>query len=215
MFPPLTRAMKKEITKQWQELFPSMGVYKPMWLGNICGPLFVGLLLHVKSDNDRYTPTLHIHYLCKNVDFVSLGLEITDNFNYVSTRSPEDKYLKIAKSLTEKAIVPLEGDIDLLKLLADLRNCFTWYRLEYILLEHIVYLSVWTGKQEIVDSAWKLVEEMLIEKPEMFNSQERRDMWYNNLPRSADEAPRLRETVEQQIISLKLDKLPRREMICK
>ena len=47
--PKLTRTMKKEITKQWQAEFPSMGIYKNMWLMNIVGPIIVGLLLEVKS----------------------------------------------------------------------------------------------------------------------------------------------------------------------
>jgi hypothetical protein len=34
----LTSAMKQKFTKDWHELFPQFGVYKPMWLARRVGP---------------------------------------------------------------------------------------------------------------------------------------------------------------------------------
>ena len=84
--PKLTRTMKKEITKQWQAEFPSMGIYKNMWLMNIVGPIIVGLLLEVKSINSEYYPTLHLDILTRERnedDDIALTASTEVDFEYV------------------------------------------------------------------------------------------------------------------------------------
>lgn len=59
----LTPSLKRKITQKWSDYFPEFGIYKPMWLMNVCGPLAVGIALLVKSDKTVYEPIMHIHNL--------------------------------------------------------------------------------------------------------------------------------------------------------
>ena len=124
--PKLTRTMKKEITKQWQAEFPSMGIYKNMWLMNIVGPIIVGLLLEVKSINSEYYPTLHLDILTRERnedDDIALTASTEVDFEYVSTISKPDKYLVLADKLKKKAVIPLEGDVKIEEVI----NCLKKY----------------------------------------------------------------------------------------
>ncbi len=212
----ITATMKKKITNDWKELFPSMDIYKPMWLMNILGPFAVGVLLHIKSDRDRYTPTLHVHNLALECPFISLGIQITDTYNYVSTISPEGKYKDIAATLKTKAVIPLEGDvyIDLLidKLIKHCETLPDGCNLEVI--EYLLYLARWSGEEAIISKVEKYIKRKVHLFPEdLLERTGGVDVWLNDLKESTQDTEKLRETVNQQIIELKLDKLPVRKII--
>lgn len=212
----ITATMKKKITNDWKALYPSMDIYKPMWLMNILGPLAVGILLHIKSGKDRYTPTLHVHNLAKEFPVVSLGIEITDNNEYISTMSPEGKYKEMSMSLNARAIIPLEEDVDINLILDSLKTyCDSLPdgpKLE--IFEYMLYIAGWSGNGAIINMAEKYIKS----KISLFDSNflERSggvDIWFKNLKESTHDTKKLRETVKQQIIELKLDKLPVRNII--
>ena len=94
----ITLSMKKKITNDWKELYPEMGIYKPMWLMNILGPLVVGLLLHIKSNKDRYIPTLHMHNLAEEFPVCLLYTSC----RYFLVYSYNMKAIEIQKHLTIK-----------------------------------------------------------------------------------------------------------------
>lgn len=70
----LTSSVKTKITNDWAELFPALGVYKPMWLLRRVGPLVTGVCLDRDSGNDAYRPTFHVHSLAQPASSVSLTL---------------------------------------------------------------------------------------------------------------------------------------------
>jgi len=71
----LTLSLKNKITKQWGEAFPSLGVYKNMWLLRRVGPFVQGICLDKDSSNTNYLPIFHIHNLVnQDDDFISLTL---------------------------------------------------------------------------------------------------------------------------------------------
>ena len=213
-----TRAMKKEFTRQWAELFPSMGIYKNMWLMNILGPIAVGLLLEVKSGNDMYYPTLHLQSLALKTDDIYLNAEITDGFEDISSYSPPDKYIKVAKRLEEQTIVPLEGDVTL----KDLIKSFKAYSMRKYYeadipetLEIMMYLAGWAGDEAIIKEVHAFVKTRAkyLLKTNNFASQQKCDEWYEDLVTQTKNREVLQARVEEQIVALKLDHLPRRKIL--
>ncbi|MGL4108489.1 hypothetical protein [Clostridium sp. LP20] len=212
----ITTTMRKKITTDWKELYPSMEIYKPMWLMNILGPLAVGVLLHIKSDKDRYIPTLHVHNLAERFPIVSLGIEITDNNKYISTISPEGKYKDIAMSLNKKALIPLEGDIDIKLIIDNLTKYCDRLpdgpKLEVF--KYMLYIAGWNGEESIISKVEKYVErEISLFKVDILERSGGVDVWFKSLKESTQDTKKLREIVNQQIIELKLDKLPVRNII--
>lgn len=214
----ITRSMKKEITTQWNQLFPSMGVYKNMWLMNLTGPLAVGILLHIKSDKTRYEPTFHIHNLAEKIGFVTLSAEITDGFNDVSTISPPDKYMMIAERLKRKVPIPLEGDIKLTQIIEQLKAyCKDSIGMgeTYDISSILMYLAGWSGNQEVrrdvVDFVCKQ-KRILLDRG-TFDNKAEADKWLEELERKTESSQRLEKNVQNQIIELGMEQLPRRKIL--
>lgn len=71
----LTPSLKKKITRDWEQAFPDLVVYKNMWLLRRLGPFVQGICLDTDSSNANYLPTFHIHNLAsQDDDFISLTL---------------------------------------------------------------------------------------------------------------------------------------------
>lgn len=211
----ITPTLKKKVTNEWNELFPSMGIYKPMWLMNILGPLAIGVLLHIKSDNDRYIPTLHLHNLSEQSPNVSLGVEITDKNKYISTISSGDKYKEIAQSLVSKALIPLAGDVELNLILDNLkRYCNSLPngpKLE--IFKFMGYIAGWCGVDSVVDEVLTYIKsEISLFEEGMLERTGGVDKWFNNLKESIKDNKKLKETAGKQILELELDKLPVRNI---
>lgn len=212
----ITPAMKKKITNDWKELYPSMEIYKPMWLMNILGPLAVGVLLHIKSDKDRYIPTLHVHNLAEGDKSISLEIEITDNNKYISTISVEEKYISIAESLKGKEVIPTEGDVELKYIISKLKEkVIESYEFDKPqILTIMAFLSGWCGKEDILKEVFEFIEIQLntLESIQIEKAGGK-EKWLSDLKEKVKNSEKLRETVNQQIIELKLDKLPVRNII--
>ena len=187
-----------------------------MWLMNILGPLAVGVLLHIKSDNDRYIPTLHIHNLSEESPVISLGVEITDDNKYISTISPEGKYKDISMSLASKAIIPLEGDVDINLIIDNLTKYCDRLpdgpKLEVF--KYMLYIARWSGEEAIISEVERYIKSKIcLFQVDILERSGGVDNWFNKLKESTQDTTQLRETVNQQIIELKLDKLPVRNII--
>lgn len=200
MKPKYTSQSKNKITMEWNDLFPEMGRYKSMWLMNIVGPIAVGIILQVKGDKTIYEPSLHLHDLGSNTDFVSLTGEISADFDYVSTISAPDKYIKLANKLKAKAIIPLSGDLTFEEIKICLceyyRKCISEEKYDFL----VMYLrvAIWAGNEDEIEKAYNLLKTKFK---------------YKNIDKLLEPAETLKERVEKNIMNLKLNKLPRREII--
>ena len=210
-----TRKMKTEITKQWQEQFPSMGIYENMWLINLLGPIVVGLLLEVKSGNDMYYPALHLDILGKEDDEdVSLFIKITDGFQSISNISPPDKYIKLANMLKAKAIFPLEGDVKLQTIIDSLKKYTKnkgYDRDLHGALIILGYLSKWTGDEAVMKDSCNFINSW--KEQLSLNEKDYIDEWYSILFNKSMSSRDLQLEVDRQIVELKLDHLPRRKIL--
>src|SRR5436190_8831039 len=113
-----TSAQILQITKDWKDEFPSLGVYKPLHLLRRNGPLLSGICLDRTSSGDIYKPIFHYHCLLRSCPAISLSLAVqlkaangTDAS--VSFRSHESSFAKSAEKMRALALLPLDGDITL------------------------------------------------------------------------------------------------------
>ena len=160
----LTTAAKKQITQDWAELFPGMGVYKPLHLLRRVGPLLIGIALETDSSNISYRPTFHVHSL--TADFSEVSLTMSQALATVRTNAPETidvvrhdaKFREAAERLSNQAALPLSGDLLLSTVVAAyqayIRRPTTHYQPE--LYEDIALISAWLGEAE---QASRVIEE--------------------------------------------------------
>lgn len=145
-------AQAKNITKEWQSEFPSMGIYKPLHLLRRCGPIVVGLCLNRTSSGDIYKPTFHSHCLLRPFSTISLSLALqlkaangTDAA--ISVKFHESKLAESAAKMRALSLLPYEGDLTLTQF--D-NACTEWLRQQQTpywpsVLEDRVLLHAWAG----------------------------------------------------------------------
>lgn len=148
----LSAAQASRITKDWQDEFPGLGVYKPLHLMRRCGPVLVGLCLDRTSSGDAYKPTFHTHCLLRQFPIISLSLAVqlktangTDTA--VSVRSHESGLSNYAAKMRALALIPLEGE---LKLSQFDDACLQWLHQQQspywpMVLEDRILLHAWCG----------------------------------------------------------------------
>lgn len=67
-----TKAGKLELSELWLGCRSGMGLYEPLRLLKVVGPLVVGIYLEPTRDGGAYTPTAHLHFL--GAEFPTIGL---------------------------------------------------------------------------------------------------------------------------------------------
>lgn len=70
----LTNKEQCRITKDWSCEFPTLSIYKPLWLLRRVGPLLIGICLERSSTGDRYNPVYHYHNLLIPRENITLSL---------------------------------------------------------------------------------------------------------------------------------------------
>lgn len=115
----LTRAIERQITRDWHGEIPSLGIYRPRWLMRRAGPLLVGVCLDRDSGGDVYKPVFHVHFL--GCESPIIGLTLATNLRTARTGAPEsiqvrfhaERYRDAAARMVQQAPLPLSGDLRL------------------------------------------------------------------------------------------------------
>jgi hypothetical protein len=149
----ITAAQAKSITQDWQNHFPSLGVYKPLHLLRRCGPLLVGLCLNRSSSGDIYKPTFHCHCLLRQFPTVTLSLAVqltapNGSDAAISTKFHAAKLPYAAAKMRDLALLPLDANFGLSAFDA---ACTQWLRQQPTpywptVMEERVLLNAWVGK---------------------------------------------------------------------
>jgi len=215
----LTKSMKNDITNKWAKEFSQMGVYKNMWLANIIGPFVVGIVLEVKSGNDRYYPTVHLENLASDIDD-ELGLiaPIRIDFEEISSISPKDKYLLIANKLRKKAVIPLEGNVKKEVIINRIKEYCkkNYYEVDlFNMLEALMYLVGWIGEEKLKEEISNFVKQraLYMLENDFFEDEQECLEWYDSLLSKTSDRNLLINKVEENISKLKLKHLPKRKII--
>lgn len=214
----ISRAQQRAITNDWQAEFPTLAVYRPMWLARRCGPVLIGLCLD-RGGGDNYYPTWHYHCLLRPWPDISLSLATRlgqphGSAEYVSLRVHAQRFVEIATRTRSSASFPLDGDLSLSQFKA---VCDAWLQRQRVdlsppVLADIVLLSAWCG------SDWqahlRLVERLTSQWPQRVNDFVGGTVnWLANLTAAASNRTELDRTMENEITTHKLQNLPASEFI--
>ncbi len=150
----LTAAAKRQITADWAARFPSLGIYKPLWLLRRVGPLLEGIVLDRDRSNATYLPTFHVHNLIRSFSDVSLTLmhRLATERNQVDDRIPVAAHARrcqeAADRLSRQITLPLAGDLSVDQVLAayERQSTLPIARYDVSLYEDPVEICGWAGQ---------------------------------------------------------------------
>jgi len=209
----ISKQQQRAIADDWQAEFPTFGIYRPMSLARRCGPVLIGLCLD-RGSGDNYYPTWHYHCLLRPFPIISLSLatrlgEPSGSAVYVNLRVHAHRFVEIAIETRSSALFPLDGDLSLTQFET---ACEAWLRRQPAamsppVLADIVLLSAWC------ESDWQArlrrVESLASQWPQRVD-----DFiggtanWLANLTAAASNRHELLRTMETEIATHKLLKLP-------
>ncbi len=207
---------KKQITKDWQVLFPDLGIYKPMHLLNRLGPILVGIALEVGSGNSYYKPSFHVHNLCRQFPVVSLTLIADLGKGYVEPSWHEKKHKDLATIMMEKARIPFSGDVSIENVMKAYEDYFkNPYVGQWVEYEDYALICGWSGNSSKIDHALNIVKSSLKLWPEerYFKHLGGFDNWFASLEKRVMDKNMICNIVESQIKELKVESLPVRSLV--
>ena len=212
----ITAKDKITITTDWNELFPALGKYKPMHLMNRLGPLLVGILLEVKSGNDSYTPTFHIHNLVRPFPVISLNLKRTLDERYVHLEWHNKQYRELAMKMKETALIPFDGDVSLDVIIKGFMAYIDMGIYPFLpsTYEDMILVSAWCGDYSQVNKGLVLAESQMRLWPEHVLSRiGGLDTWLESVECKTKNRENLIVTSNRQSIELNVQDLPVRNII--
>lgn len=212
----ISPAQQRAITNDWQAEFPTLAVYRPMWLARRCGPVLVGLCLD-RGSGDNYYPTWHYHCLLQPSPTICLSLATRlgqphGSDEYVNLRVHAHRFVEIATKTRHSALFPLDGDLSL-RQFED--ACNLWLQRQRVdlsppVLAHLVMLSAWCGADW--QARLRLVDRLASQWPQRVNDFIGGiDNWLANLTAAASKRIELHRTMENEITTHKLQNLPASE----
>lgn len=116
----LSGATARAVTGDWAEMFPELGVWRPLRLLRRVGPLAQGVTLDRSSESDAYTPTCHVHVLADPSPEIAFGL--LARLGRVELSRHEREYQDAARELRELSPLPWDDGLTLPLVLDRLRE---------------------------------------------------------------------------------------------
>ena len=205
---------KKQITNDWEQLFPELKKTKLLEMDNRLGPLITGIYLKVVR-NMYYTPVAYVHNLCSEESGIITSLECTSET--IALEKHEERYIFSAERLKNKLLIPLKGDVPIDKIIEGYklflsnpkRKSFEEYR-------DIALVCGWYGEKkklnDILGYIWNNVQK---DKNHPFFSDEAGGVegWFEKICEESSDYKRLHEICEKEIKKHKVEKLPYRNII--
>ncbi|MDO8329883.1 MAG: hypothetical protein Q7T36_05360 [Fluviicoccus sp.] len=93
---------KKKITHDWGNYFPSLEIWKPMWLVRRHGPILYGICLDIGGSPDVYVPKVFMHCLAEAFPAISLNgsapvLSARGQPSQIKLKNHESEYDELAQ----------------------------------------------------------------------------------------------------------------------
>ena len=216
----LTPAIKREVTSDWESIFPLFGVYKPLWLMRRYGPISIGILLERDSGNDRYLPISHLHTLTSDLPAISLTLptRLLNNRNHairkIHVKNHDHDWREAADSLKAQSFVPLNDTAISLDRVLELYTRFIRSRTplaEYPkeLFEDIFALLVWCGRSDDANATLRRFRKMVDSWPaKIVNKFGGGAAWEQSVLERYSSRPQLLRRVEEKTADLESSNVP-------
>jgi hypothetical protein len=220
----LTPTLKRRITRDWNEQFPQMGVFRPMWLMRRVGPLVQGICLDRSSAGTSYRPTTHIHDLTVEFQCISLSLDQrlrdprSGTAESIGVQFHDRLYLEAARRLAGASLLPMIGDIPVESIVEAYERYRTsgeltsTYPVRYF--ESAVRLLAWTGRIE--DGYRTLagyVSELRSSATVLADAPDDIEAWERALREVLADPVSIRRTATEQAVALKVDRLPQSSLL--
>jgi hypothetical protein len=217
----LTASAKKEITSDWGKLFPSLGVYKPMWLLKRHGPLLMGIVLDRTRSNEVYLPKFHVHNLLTPSPAILLSLV----YPVPDTRQPKlPRQIKVLRHKEEhqaagvylKEVVPdLEMPILTWRRLVQLHGDFIRQRRDYAVAKFctgvfrdVILLAHWCGHEDYAQHCQTEALQLM----KNWNPTVDVAAWQTAIADQLDRS-RMQRTLDAEIAKHKLERVPVCELV--
>lgn len=140
---------KKQITNDWEQLFPELKKTRLLEMDNRLGPLITGIYLKVVR-NMYYTPVAYVHNLCSEESNIITSLECTSET--IELEKHEERYMFSTERLKNKLLIPLKGDVSIDKIIEGYKSFLSNPRRksfeEY---KDIALVCGWYGEKKILD----------------------------------------------------------------
>ena len=206
---------KIKITKDWEELFPTLKKYKTLHLGNRVEPLVMEIYLKVVR-NYVYTPIFSVHNLCR--EFPCFTMTLTIEGWPMEPMEHEQKYKEIAEKLKQKIYFPLEGDLRIDEIITGYERYFKekeFYSSDYTEYEDLVLICGWTRQSDKIEYALKVVYKELRKRSEdrYFAENGGFENWFKNLEKQAWNGQMLDEIYKSELEKHKAEKIPERKLV--
>ncbi|MDC6167876.1 hypothetical protein [Paucibacter sp. XJ19-41] len=157
----LSVSTSREITNDWRESFPLLGIYKSMWLLKRHGPLLMGIALDRTRSNDVYLPTFHVHNLLVPAPAILLSLvyPVPDMRQVKLPRQIKvlrhaDDYLS-AVAFLKQAVPDLDASVLSWRRLVQLHSDFIRQKRDYAIAKScsrlfldVILLAYWCGHED-------------------------------------------------------------------
>lgn len=220
-----TTQLKKKVTQDWNALYPEMGVYKNMWLLKRTGPMVIGIYLDIPSGNDQYRILSHVHNLCRPLPGIVFSMaQWTSGLrggNYVvPAMVHEERYKQGAMKLETETLLKLRGEMSFIEFITAYdRYMRMKENIAFVSnhIEEIFLLHVWAGKsyEEIRQLLDKYKSEMAKWPGRTLTTLGEYGLqgWYNKIEEAIKNRKNILETVDEEIVKHKLQKIPYKPLI--
>lgn len=218
-----TGAAKRSVMRDWLELFPGLGEYRPLHMLRRAGPILQGIVLEPLTGNEVYRPLSHVHCLLVETPTVTLGLAehlVTDR-----TRAPDTvvisrhqlKYRDAARRLREQSQLDFEGDVPLSRL-ADAyfryANRAGIHYDHHHLFEELALIYSWAGQRDRADQMIDEGEQRIRRWPsEVVDQVGGLPRWLTRVREAVTDRERLRRLADSHASALGADSLPTASLV--
>lgn len=219
----LTRPVREQVTRDWKGRFDKFGIFRPMWLGRIVGPIFQGICLEQSSAGTSYAPTTHIHFLCRTFPVVSLTLaqrllsSRSGTNDSISLQFHDSRLAGAADALEKAALLSLSDAWGLSELIDATERYRALGTLDakypLTLLDGVVLTASWLGRKQDAQLLLDRYGAQAARWPEaVFRRFGGHGAWVSDVERQLGDHAELAAVAEQQLQALKLADLPRFDM---
>ena len=217
----LTPALKKQITNDWAQAFPGLGVYKQMHMLRRVGPIVLGICLNRSAAGTTYRPIWHIHLLLKEDSALSLNLAMhyrskNGSVSAIPVQWHANRFAAAVERMRTSALLPMEGDVYLSQVLDAYER---WMKepgnpVGSHNFEDRVLLCAWMNRLDAAAYFLREAEDWLRSRPDYMRERFGNiDEWLERVRQAASNRQELERILKVQVIAHKLDKLPTSEML--
>ena len=215
----LTTTRKLEITREWQSYFPSLTVFRSMWLLKRNGPLLTGIALDSNRSNTAYRIIVHTHNLAVKADAVSLTLwtplqNAHDTYHEaITSRSHSAKISEAAERLKSQAPISLTEELQLSEATAAYLKYIKSKKFligtPKFLYRDILTLLTWCGRKTEAESYLaRFLQAMSSWDAAVLDQVGGRDYFFAQLGELVNNPEDLVTTCANQLILLKVSRVP-------